>query len=71
MEDVAGTIIIILGIIALVVVCVFAFGALTMWAWNVVLAGLFHWPALNIWGGIAVNILAGIIARVTTIKIKK
>ena len=50
----------VLGLIAIIL----GLGAfVTMWAWNMVVAGIFHGPSIGIWQALAVNVLLSIVGR--------
>jgi len=53
---------VIVGFIAVILGLVALSALLTMWAWNLVVAGLFHGPVLGFWHAVAVNVLAGLVS---------
>jgi hypothetical protein len=50
-----------IGVLALIVLAVYAFGYGTMWLWNYTMVELFHLPALDFYHAIALLILAKIL----------
>lgn len=53
--------IIVIAIIVLVVAVVAGLTALLEWAWNFVMAGVFHLPTLGFWGAFALMLVVSLL----------
>jgi hypothetical protein len=44
---------------------------LTMWAWNLIVAGLFHGPHINFLQSLAIGVLIGAIRSIVSVTVNK